>query len=151
MLGFGIEREIPVGESDFLVVSAYRQRIPLNDIDLLQTPYDEIKNGELRGRRSEVRAKVLIATIPFVSDVVWPSWREDRYLKVDLWAKFPKHSGHDSIPVQVKSRQFRVEEFLEGPYAMQRRIIGLNAGPDTTDLEIIKEFRQQLEDFDGFL
>lgn len=145
-----LERERPISEENFLVVSAYHQGIPLQEIDLLQTPHQELK-PKLRGKRSEIRTKVLLSTIPIIKRVVWATRNEDHKLKIDLWAYFLEDSGHDRVPIQVKSTQHNINEFLNGPYADDRRIIGINAGPFNTNFGVISDFKKQLMEIDGFL
>jgi hypothetical protein len=146
----GVERKVSLSEINNLLIAAYRQGIPLKNIDLLQIPYRELKNSLLRGKRSEIRAKVLISTLSFVEKVTWSTQREDMHEQIDLWVCFAEWSDHERIPVQVKSRQPNVTEFLRGIEG-DRRIIGLNAGPDNTNYGVKKDFIEQLFALDGFL
>lgn len=146
----GVERKAWLSETNYLLVAAYEQRVPLRNIDLLEIPHRELKDPLLRGKRSEIRAKVLISTLPFVKKVTWATRKEDLDEQTDLWAWFTEWSGHERIAVQVKSRQPNVTEFLK-ELEDDKRIIGLNAGPDNTNCGVIKDFREQLRALDGFL
>lgn len=145
------ERANHLSEIDYLVVEAYNQRIPIKLIDLLQTPHRDLQDSLERGIRSEVRARVLIATIPIIKSVTWPKRKEDLNNQVDLWAHFYDETLHERIPVQVKSRAANTNNFLKQAKKDGRRIIGLNAGPDNTNFGVIRDFKKQLESFDGFL
>lgn len=146
-----IYREIPFTEANPLIVLAYQQRLPLKEIDLLQTPHKEIEESILRCRRTEIRAKVLIATLPFISRVYKSSEREDHQDKIDLWAEFVEESDHKRLPIQVKSSQKKRNAFLNGPHAKDRRIVGINAGPFNSNYKIVKDFVEQLRELDGYL
>lgn len=147
----GLERANHLSEINYLVVSAYNQGVSLKYIDLLQIPHREINDSQLRGKRSEVRAKVLLATIPFIERVTWPTQKEDYILKIDLWTLFVNDTGHEKIPVQIKSSSNTLTKFFKSPYAEDRRIIGLNAGPTNSNFGIIEDFKKQLIELDGFI
>jgi hypothetical protein len=144
------ERQPQLTEIDELVIQAYQQRLPLKQIDLLQTPHEDL-NSLLKGKHSEIRAKVLIATINIVQRVTWGTKKEDETEKIDLWVEFLNESGHPKIPVQVKSRRKNANSFLNGDYGKNRRIIALNAGPFNQNYAIKQDFCRQLRKLDGFL
>jgi hypothetical protein len=78
-----IYRQIETNQTIPLIEAAHQLELPPEEIRLLQTPHKKIDESILRCRRTEIRAKVLISTLPFVDRVYKASEKEDHQEKID--------------------------------------------------------------------
>ena len=102
------------------------------------------------GKTSQDRAQLVIGALDIVKRVDPASPYADNELKVDSWVLFKPGTNHESVGMQVKSSREAVEKFL-ATLPPNERIMGINAGPFTSDLSIERSFLYQLYQFDGYI
>jgi hypothetical protein len=146
----GQKSPIPPDSNNFLVIAANNQGLRPEDIRLLETPFRKIKDPLLKGRRSELRVKVLLTNLDSLKKVTWSTQKEDRIEKIDLWAWYYLSPYVIQIPIQVKSSDTSLDSFLESDKIQTNKIIALNAGDTQSNLDIIDAFKAQLSELYGF-
>ncbi|GEM_PF-5378859 len=100
------------------------------------------------GINSEKRFKSLIEGTENISFVRPATDDEDRK-GIDFVVYFSGSRYHQPVHVQVKSSKKSAREFRKN-LRPDDRIIVVNAGPSATDEDIIRDFFEQLEEFDGY-
>ncbi len=146
-----------------------QQRGALQVIELLRAGIlspqlvDRMSIADERGRESELNAIRILRTLPYVTQVQDQPNLSDIHLmrRIDLLVQL-RGRRKGSVYVQVKSSQYRVDEYITGTMAMNglksrgkalrklisERIIVLNANASLADNSIILDFEQQLYDIE---
>ena len=130
------------------ILEQIKQGKTAQEIDELRVQQWEL-SAQARGRESEQKVVEALNTLPFITDVVKASEKDDSE-GTDLWVHFDPDSNHRDMPIQVKSSLSGFWAFLSRQEKGRRRII-IRVGPKTSPRNIRGIFLEKLEKFDGFI
>lgn len=157
-----VERLSSNGNGKSIVQTAYELGFTSKELQLLQTPYDEVEESDMRGMKSEILCVTAICSLEIVDTFRWATLEEDYNDKIDAWIEFNTFSGHPDLPVQIKTSHRAAKSFRNFLRKIGRdgeRLAVVYAIPPVGDghkkpdpVEHLKTtFLSQLLDFDGFI
>lgn len=98
------------GQEDTIIATAQRLGFTTEQIQLLKTPYSELKSNDYflakkRGYKSELFCLASICSLDAVGSFRWATAAEDAFGKVDFWIYLNHGSLYPPYPFRQKPHQ----------------------------------------------